>query len=226
MQIHTCHRGLEWLKFRFTGRTVHGGAQREGINAIAKAVSFINAMEEKLIPEVFSRTHPLMKEATVNYAVIHGGTQLSTVAGECELSLDRRFLPYEKYDDVIGEFQSLLDELSEKDPNFHCEMSVCEESFMKNGYIHLPMETPPDDPLVAVMRDAVRTVTGKEAVTGAFPAWTDAGLLNGYAHIPAVIFAPGKVEYCHSKEEHIPVDQLPEAALIYALAAVEFCGAE
>ena len=102
-------------------------------------------------------------------------------------------------------------------------MSVCEEAAMKEGYIHLPMETSLDDPLVTSMQDAVRDAIGEEPVMGSFPAWTDGGLLNGYGHIPTVIFAPGEEECCHSKVEHIPVDQLPKAALIYALTAVGFC---
>ena len=92
-------------------------------------------MEEKLIPKVFARTHPLLTEATVNYGVIHGGTQLSTVAGECDLFVDTRFLPYQEYDDVIGEFQALLDELAAKDLQFKCEMSVAEEAALPEGYV-------------------------------------------------------------------------------------------
>lgn len=223
LQIHTGHRGLEWLKFHFIGKSVHGGAQREGINAISKAVALINAMEEKLIPEVFSRTHPLLKEATVNIGVIHGGTQLSTVAGECDLMVDRRILPYEDYDTVIGEFQALLDELAAKDPQFRCEMTVCEEAAMKEGYVHLPMEIALDHPLVTMLQDAVKETTAQEPVMSFFPAWTDGGLLCGFGKIPTVVLGPGKVACCHSKDEHIPVDHLPKAALIYALTAVDFC---
>lgn len=223
MEIQTCQRGLEWLKFRFIGKTVHGGFQRQGINAISKAVDFINAMEEKLIPKVNARTHPLLKESTVNYAVIHGGTQLSTVAGECELKLDRRFLPYEDYDAVIGEFRSLLDELAAKDPTFKCEMSVCEEAAMKDGYLHLPMETAPDHPLVAVMREAVRETLKEEPVMGFMPAWTDGGLLSAYAHIPVVVFGPRDSKTAHSAEEHVTAADLPKTCLIYALTAVDFC---
>ncbi len=223
LQVHTAHRGLEWFKFHFIGKTVHGGAQRDGINAISKAVDFINAMEGKLIPEVFSRTHPLLKEATVNYGVIHGGTQLSTVAGDCELYVDRRFLPYETYEEVTQQFQDLLDELAAKDPKFKCEMQVTEESAMKEGYVHLPMEIELDHPLVSMIRKAVTASTGEEPVMGFFPAWTDGGLLKGFGNIPTVVLGPGIVACCHSKEEHIPVDHLPKAALIYALTALDFC---
>ena len=223
MQIQTCQRGLEWLKFHFIGKTVHGGMQRAGINAISKAVAFINLMDEKLVPKIYARTHPLLRESTINYAVIHGGTQPSTVPGECDLLLDRRFLPYEDYEDVLGEFRSLLDELAEKDPEFKCEMTVCEESAMKGGYIHLPMEVAKDHPLVTAMQEAVRETTGEEPVMGFMPAWTDGGLLSAYGHIPTVIFGPRDGKTAHSAQEHVTVADLPKTALVYALTAVSFC---
>ena len=222
LEIYTAQRGLEWLRFRFIGKAIHSNKQREGINAIAKAVSFINAMEEKLIPKVYERTHPLLTESTLNYCVIHGGTQPSTVAGNCELQLDRRFLPYEDYDMVLGEFQALLDELAAKDPQFKCEMSVCEESAMKEGYVHLPFETPLEDPLVTVLQDAVRDATEKEPVMGFMAAWTDGGLLRGYGKIPTVVLACVG-EGAHTDHENISVAHMPKTALAYALGAVEFC---
>lgn len=226
LRICTAHRGLEWYKFHFIGKTVHGGAQKEGINAISKAVSFINAMEEKLIPDVFSRKHPLLEEATINYGVIHGGTQLSTVAGDCELYVDRRFLPYETYEEVTQQFNDLLNDLAKKDPDFKCEMQVTEESRMKDGYVHLPMEIELNHILVKYLQKAVQDVTEKEPVMSFFPAWTDGGLLKGFANIPTVVIGPGIIECCHSKDEHIPIDHLPKAALIYALTALDFCHSE
>lgn len=223
LTVCTAHRGLEWFQFHFIGKAVHGGSQQEGVNAIAKAVSFINAMEEGLIPKVFAKKHPLLKEATINYGVIHGGTQLSTVAGECDLYVDRRYLPEESYGEMVAEFQDLLDELAVRDPKFRCEMRVMEESVMKEGYVHAPMETEADHPLVQTIKEAVHTATEEKPVMSFFPAWTDGGLLKEYGNIPTVVFGPGLIECCHALHEYIPVSHLPKAALIYALTAIEFC---
>ena len=223
LQVCTAHRGLEWFQFHFIGKAVHGGAQREGINAIQKAVSFINALESDLIPEVYSRKHPLLQEATLNYGVIHGGTQLSTVAGECDLYVDRRYLPYETYDEVTAQFRNLLDKLAAEDPKFRCEMKVMDESVMKEGYVHEPMYTELDDPLVLQIRESVTEVLETEPVMSFFPAWTDGGLLRSYGNIPTVVLGPGLIECCHALNEYIPVEHLKKAAMIYALTAVDFC---
>lgn len=223
LQVCTAHRGLEWFQFHFIGKAVHGGAQREGINAIQKAVSFINALESDLIPEVYSKKHPLLQEATLNYGVIHGGTQLSTVAGECDLYVDRRYLPYETYDEVTAQFRNLLDKLAAEDPKFRCEMKVMDESVMKEGYVHEPMYTELDDPLVLQIRESVTEVLETEPVMSFFPAWTDGGLLRSYGNIPTVVLGPGLIECCHALNEYIPVEHLKKAAMIYALTAVDFC---
>ncbi|MDL2327698.1 M20 family metallopeptidase [Ruminococcaceae bacterium OttesenSCG-928-A11] len=223
LQLCVAHRGLEWLEFHFIGKTVHGGRQREGINAIQKAVDFINLMNETLVPKVYARKHPLLVEATINAGVIQGGTQLSTVAGDCTLLVDRRFLPSENYDDAMQEFRDLLAELERRDPQFKCEMKVMDVSVMKPGYIHAPMEIDQGDPLVLAMAGAVEAATGGPAVKTLFPAWTDGGLLSHYAGIPCLVIGPGEIEACHSKAECIAIDQLNKGYLAYTLLAEEFC---
>ena len=220
LKVNNGNRGLEWFRFHFIGKTVHGGEQAKGINAIKKAVDFINAMEEKLIPDVFARG------GTVNYGVIHGGTQLSTVAGDCELLVDRRYTSDETYESMTKEFTDLLDELSAKDPKFHCEMEVLDVSVMKEGYVHEPAYTPLDEDIVKITKKYCVDVNGEDHEIVFIKAWTDAGLISTYAKMPVIICGPGLMECCHALHEYIPVEHLPKAALIYALTAVEFCEGE
>ena len=220
LKVCNGNRGLEWFRFHFIGKAVHGGEQAKGINAIKKAVDFINAMEEKLIPDVFARG------GTVNYGVIHGGTQLSTVAGECELLVDRRYTQDETYESMYKEFTDLLDELSAKDPKFHCEMEVLDVSVMKEGYVHEPAFTDENDDIARITKKYCVEINGEDHKVELLKAWTDAGLLSTYAKMPVIICGPGLMENCHALHEYIPVDHLPKAALIYALTAIEFCGKE
>jgi len=215
--ICTYHRGLEWFQFHFIGKAVHGGTQKLGINAIAKAVKFINALEEFLIPKVTERG------GTINYGVIHGGTQLSTVAGECDLYVDRRFLYTETYEGMTQEFQDILDALAEEDPDFRCEMRVMKESVMKEGYVHAPMQTDIDHPIVALAQECSEMVQGRKPELTMMRAWTDGGLLQYYGGIPTIIMGPGVMECCHALEEYVPIRDLKEAALTYALIAERFC---
>lgn len=222
-EIQTCQRGLEWLKFHFTGKAIHSMYQRQGINAISKAVKFCTVLDERLIPAFYAKTHPVLKEATINYGIIQGGTQLSTVAGECDVYVDTRFLPYQDYNEVIGEFQAVLDELAANDPDFKCEMSVSEAAALPAGYLHLPFETPVDHPVVSSLQTAHKDATGEDVKIGYMAAWTDGGLLARYGlEYPTVIMGPSSGG-AHTNDEHIAVAELPKTALIYALTAVDFC---
>lgn len=223
-KLCVAHRGLEWFEFLFTGRTVHGGRQAEGVNAISKAVKFITALDEELVPQLSLRRHPLMGRPTVNVGVIQGGTQLSTVAGSCSVLVDRRTLPSEDYGEVCKEFAQIIDRLSAADPDFQCRMQVTQDSRMRDGYIHPGLETDPDHPFARLVREQLSFVLGHPAEIACFPAWTDASLLSYYGKIPSVVYGPGYMACCHSKEEYVRIPQLEEGCLTYALCAAAFCG--
>lgn len=217
-------RGLEWYQVDFTGRTVHGGAQSEGINAIEKAGHFLRAVEERLAPALQTLHHPMLGTSSVNIAVIHGGTQPSTVAGHCTVSLDRRFLPnVETYEQVTAGLQALLDELAAEDKDFHAELSVLPASVMERGYVHQGFETSPDDPLVQSCIAGGGAVLDAPPTCAPVPCWTDGGLLSHYGHIPTVVWGPGTMAVCHSKEEHIRPDDMTRCAKAYLETIKRFC---
>ncbi len=64
---------------------------------------------------------------------------------------------------------------------------------------------------------------GQQVETGDFPAWTDGALLAEFGGIPTVILGPGDLQLAHSPREAIEVEQVLEAARLYALTALDFC---
>lgn len=223
MEVCIAHRGLEWFEFAFHGKTVHGGKQKEGINAIQKAMKFINKLECELIPELEKRTHPLLGNSTMNYGLIKGGTQPSTVAGECILQIDRRWIPGENYADILGEYQKVLDELHNEDPQFKADFKVMAVSDMDEEFVHESMNTDAEDLIVKVAQKALVEVTGAKSDLQSFTAWTDGGLINGYGKIPTIILGPGYLESAHSACEHLKIDSVAPAVTIYALIASDYC---
>lgn len=222
--LGVAQRGLEWYKIDFIGRTVHGGSQSTGINAIEKATHFIRSVEEDLKPALCSLTHPILGESTVNIAVIHGGTQPSTVAGHCSVQLDRRFLPnIEAYELVTAQLQSILDKLADEDADFHAELSVLPVSIMEKGYVHQGFETEENDPLVQCCIQAGESALGTPLSCVGVPCWTDGGLLSHYGKIPTVVWGPGNLELCHSREEYIESDDMFRCAKAYFEAIRRFC---
>ena len=219
LTVRNSNRGLEWFRFTFKGKAVHGGEMHKGVNAILKAVKFIDGLQEKLIPEAEKNG------GILNVGVINGGTKPSTVPGECELYVDKRYTTKETYDSLSKEFIDLCEEIAEEDPDFVCEVEPMGRAEMKEGYVHGPSYTDPDHPIVKITKKYADEITGVNAPVEAFPAWADAGLFSTYLDTPTIIMGPGFIECCHALDERIPLDHLTKAALIYALTAIEFCGA-
>ncbi|MDD3134113.1 MAG: M20 family metallopeptidase [Thermovirgaceae bacterium] len=216
-------KGLEWFECRILGKAVHGGKQKEGINAISKAGKLIRALDEELVPRIESRMHPIIGGSSMNYGMISGGFQPSTVAGECVLQFDRRWIPGEKYEDILREYDDFLERLGQDDPQFQAKLKVMDSSLMERGYIHEAMELSLEHPLVLLMDKTIFEATGHRAEKKAFPAWTDAGLLSSYGGIPTVIFGPGSPDSAHTAHEYLETSYLVPFTQIYALMARDFC---
>ncbi|MDF3000666.1 MAG: acetylornithine deacetylase or succinyl-diaminopimelate desuccinylase [Bacillota bacterium] len=226
MQICIGHRGLEWFEFTFHGKTVHGGRQKEGINAIQKAMKFIHELEAELIPSIEARVNSVVGNSSMNYGLIKGGTQPSTVAGECILQIDRRWIPGETFTEIKAEYQAVLDRLKASDPDFKAEFKVMDVSYMDDQYIHEALYTSPEDPIVRIAEKAVNEVMGKASELTSFPAWTDGGLINYYGSVPTIILGPGELGSAHSAEEHIEISALVPAVSIYCSIACAYCSEE
>jgi acetylornithine deacetylase/succinyl-diaminopimelate desuccinylase len=229
MEVCIGHKGVEWFETVFEGKAVHAGRPEEGINAIQKAAAFIGRIESDLIPKLKKRVHPVIGESTLNYGFIKGGTQPSTVAGECVLQIGRRWIPSERYEDVVADFQQIIDELKREDPAFRAVFGPMEEEDRKEGadtdcLRHEPMETDPDHPIVCAAQKSIKEYYGRNAEPAAFEAWSDGGLLCAYGGIPSIVFGPGSLTSAHTPDEFIEISELFPAAVVYALTALEFCG--
>lgn len=221
LAIMAGHRGLEWLEFFFQGRAAHGGTPDKGINAISKAAKFIRRVEEELMPELKKRVHPVIGPAVMNFGVIRGGTQPSSVAGDCTLQVDRRWVPMERLEQVLGEYTAIIDRLEAEDPDFHCTMTRMEANMATMD--HYPMEIALDDPLVTALRGILVELLGKEPKLDSFGGWTDASLISNFAGIPTLVFGPGDLAVAHSRVEYVPVEELRLGTLAYALLAEKMC---
>ncbi len=222
--VAVAQKGLEWFEFTVHGKTVHGGRQDEGVNAILKATRLIQVLQEQLAPRLRARCHPLMGCATLNIGVIRGGTQLSTVAGECIVQMDRRFIPgLETYETMYQELADIVDQLRKEDPDFRCTLKVLDSSVMKSGYVHQGMVQKEEEPLVRVVKRSLETLSGLPAQLIGCPCWTDAGLFDYYGKMPVVVYGPGELALAHSKEENLDPAALEESYQVYLSSAMAFC---
>jgi len=221
-QICLGHKGLEWLEFEFRGRAAHGGTPEAGVNAIEGASRFLERTRTQLVSTFAQRADPLIGPPTLNFGTIQGGDQPSTVAARCLLTADRRSVPGESFGSICKEFQSLLAMVEAEMPGLETEMRRVPGGMATME--HVALKTAEDDPVVQAAAEARRKVCGSVGELGAFPAWTDGALLAEFGGVPTIILGPGDLAVAHSPRESIEIEQVMDAARLYAIAATEFCG--
>lgn len=219
------HRGLEWYEIEFFGKRAHSGDMERGINAINMACRLVTALEDRLVPKLKERFHPLMGPSILNIGKIEGGTQPSTVAEYCKIQLDRRYISSETIEDVEQEIQEFINELKNSVPGLDVHLKLMECGKMQNLH-HVPMLTNENESIVQTVIKNVKLVTKKNPNCTTRRGWTDAGLLNFYRNIPTIICGCGDISYSHSKNEQISIEQLVQAVQLYTLTAIDFCSQE
>ena len=216
------HRGLEWLEIKIKGKAAHGGVPHLGINAISMAAKLITRIEDELYPKLKERDNEYMGPSVMNFGRIEGGSQPSTVADWCSIKIDRRYIPGENVESVIGEYQAIIDNLKAEDPNFDAEIIRMPNNMLTLDHLYLMTE--PSDPIVEATRDSIREVIGREPEITRKRGWTDSALLSNFAKIPTVVLGPGDISYSHTKDERVPIDHLIDYVDIYARIIERFCG--
>ncbi len=215
------HRGLESLELVIRGKSAHGGMPHLGINAIEKAAVLIYAIKEQLIPKLNERYSYKMGQSTLNLAVINGGKQTCIVPDEVRIKLDRRYISGESVDSVIAEFNEIINNIKEKDPEFDAEV------IRLTDYLeHPPLDTDENAVIVQSVKEAVNYITGKEAGLTNKRGWTDAGLISKMAGIPTIIYGPGNIAFSHTKHEKILIDDLITGVKTYLYSILKFCEIE
>lgn len=204
------HKGALWIKISTFGRSAHGSKPHRGVNAIEKMTKFVDQLNS--IP--LEREHPLLGKPTLNIGTIRGGTKINIVPDRCEIEVDRRFLPGEEKEKVLGEIREILESLRSRDPLFQYRME--EIDFAE------PSEVNPEEEIVRTGVEAIQEVIGKKPNLSVFSGFTDSRFYINQCRIPALILGPGNTDQSHTTDESVEVDALVNAAHIYALIILNF----
>ncbi|OIP96180.1 hypothetical protein AUK40_05215 [Candidatus Wirthbacteria bacterium CG2_30_54_11] len=189
LQIMTAHKGAVHLHLDFAGQAAHSSKPSLGINAIEKASSFIQLLEQK--KDSFALPHPLLGSTTMTVVKITGGDALNRVPAGCALDIDVRLLPGQSEDQVKTWIANLLQAAG-------LNAAIITDSFAP------AMEYRGDK---AWLEKLQQSGAGQ---TGTVPYWTHSALYEQYS-IPSVVFGPGDVSTAHTPRECIENSQLEQA---------------
>lgn len=214
------HRGLEWFDIIISGKASHSGRPDRGINAIEHAMTFIHRVKQDLYPILKEKYDEYAGESVMNFGTITGGTEQSTVADQCIIRLDRRYIPGETKDSVMAEYQEIIDKLRAEDPTFNARIQVTPESALE--LFHPPMITSMNEPIVSALRESIKDVIHREPGITRGIGWSDAALLKVYAENPTVVYGPGDLSLAHTEAEYITLEELMNGVDIYCRLVQRF----
>jgi len=169
------------------GRSAHSGMDLWGINALEEMIPILNELmklkndvikrQSKDIPGVpnFKTAEKRNMMAKFNIDVIRSGEKSNIIPDLCTITVNRRYLPDEKYEDVKQEIQDAIDRGKTKSKALD----------VRTQYIHIypPFTNDPNSPANLRLRQVmslVQKVPQNEIMTIGGSGSTDMGVLTGY----------------------------------------------
>jgi len=213
LEVGLAHKGFSWIEVETFGRAAHGSQFGLGVDAnmrMGRFLARLDTLEQELRA---SEPHPLVGPPSLHAAVLNGGTGASTYAASCRLTMERRMVPGETEELVVGQLRAIADALAAEDPTFRAEVraTLTRDSF----------EVPAGAAIVRTVLAAAAEVLGRTPVTRGFPFWMDAAFL-AKAGVETVVIG-GAGAGAHETEEWADIATHVQLATILARTAASFC---
>lgn len=205
-------KGRLILEFELMGETAHA-ATPYGVNAIDKAVKFIDALKGVELKE-----GPRQGRESLNVVAVEGvAKRFGDIPNTCKVGLEIRVVAPYSTERMRGEIDRTIEELRKSDPDFkvaHVTVFSDRQTF----------EIEEDSALVTAIEDAAKAV----GISAEYGSIVGAGELQAFLArgIPSVTYGPGHISRVHKPNEYLTIEELVNQTKIYAIAALNVCGFE
>jgi acetylornithine deacetylase/succinyl-diaminopimelate desuccinylase-like protein len=187
------------------GKSAHSSMPEKGVNA----VDGFRRVMERLDRLPLAAGHHGLGSATLTLTRVTSGPDIShTIPDVCRAVLDRRLLPGENLDTAFRDIHDALKDVAV------WTVEVARGSFMYSS------EVAKDCALAAAVAGASRELTRREPEWLYSPAALDAGFLNR-GGIETIMFGPGDLRFAHTDEEVVSLQEVRDAAKIYAATVLQ-----
>jgi acetylornithine deacetylase len=207
-QICLGNKGRIDIEITVRGKSAHSSMPWKGVNAVD---GFRRVMERLDRVPLGTSRHGL-GNATLTVTQVRSGPDIShTIPDFCRVVLDRRLLPGEDPDAAFRDIQDALKEVA----GFTIEAT--------RGAFMYPSEVAKGSALAVTAAAASRELTKRDAEFSYSPAALDAGFLNRNG-IETIMFGPGDLRFAHTDQEAVALEEVRDAAKIYAATALQILG--
>lgn len=207
LRIAPCTRGVVWYRIILKGVAEHCGVAEQYVDPVyhlAQLADLVQAYHAR----IRTQQHALLRSPACVITQVRAGEKHNHIAGQCELTVDRRLLPGESIEQVQLELQALLDTLKQQIPEVSYELALLR--------VNEPAEIPSDHPLVHLIAQAATRVTEQAPSIWGPPYGSDVRNYILDAGIPAVNFGPGDFKVCHTPHEHVSLAELSQFSQVLA----------
>jgi acetylornithine deacetylase/succinyl-diaminopimelate desuccinylase family protein len=207
--VWNANRGAITLRATMRGKPAHVGRQFEGVNAFERALPAMVRLAEIKKEVEHRETQFNIAPAAARKSILllggrsEGGTNFNVTPDRFSFTIDRRINPEENLEE---EAQRVRDALE----GFEIETLQHEAA----------AATPEGDPLGRVLSRHITSVTGKETTFEMCPGLLETRFYAARG-IPAFAYGPGLLTVSHGPNEFVPIRNIAQCALIYALTAAE-----
>jgi succinyl-diaminopimelate desuccinylase len=226
-------KGSCWFEVEIEGTPGHGSLSPViGDSAILKAVKAIEVLQniwnfEVKIPDEMKEiieitkayirkreetdTSDVLDHITVNIGTIHGGTKANVIADHAVIQVDTR-LPFGvQNEEILPKVRKLLADAG------------IEAKVRPIGFQSTANWTPPTNEIVTSLVESIKQVSEKNAY--GVLQWASSDARHFRAHdIPVLQYGPADLPTIHSYNERAPIDQVIQAAKVYALTSLKYLG--
>jgi len=222
-------RGKVELVVKTKGRTAHSSIPKAGINALEKMVPVLDHIFNNMSKNITRHKLLGVSSITVTNLICKPGAH-SIIPDECEISIDRRYMPNQTIEDLLKEFESLFAELKKEDPEFDATVwsrKILEQSY--TGYEkevqkhHPPWIVDEADPLVKKALKTLRSI-GQNPQINYWKFGTDGSMTAGLLGIPTIGYSGTEEGYAHTPEERVNIGMMMQSLEGYYTIAAELLG--
>jgi len=233
MSLQPTSSGLFYMVVTIEGKAVHasmrdelirpgGQGERVGVSSIDKAMIIYQGLRQLEERWGQTKSHPMFTRPghfTLHPGVITGGPSGAfVVSDKSRIEYAIWHAPQDSPEQVKQEVEEQIALFAQTDPWLREHPPKVEWLLWWPPY-----DVPADAPICNSVAAAYEAVIGEPVKYYGFAAVDDAAFLNR-AGIPAINIGPGDVRLAHAPDEHVEIAELIDAAKIYALSIVEWCG--
>jgi succinyl-diaminopimelate desuccinylase len=216
--IFLVSRGICCFDVVIEGTQGHSGlSERLPTSATVAAAKAVLALHDNLKPSF--EPHPDYDyQPTINAGVrLEGGVFYAVHPGKATVSCDIRLVPGMQVDQLDREIRATLANALPKDISWRLRYRQDQLGWME------PVAIDPNHELVATAQAGCEEALGRRLPYAAYPGGTDATAFISMAGIPTIAsLGPGWLSVAHGPNEHIGLDQLEQAAVLYEAVARRF----